>query len=174
MKTSIINKKEKKAFTLIEIILYVSVLSICIGAMAMFMDMVSSAKTKNKMILEVERQGENIVYIIQDEITSSQSVISPMNASLHTELQLESSDASLNPIVFKESAGILSINYSNGDDIPLNGGAVRIDNLEFNRLDNTNSPETIVTSFTLSTGAGLGRSEFIYKRDFSFATSRRY
>ncbi|MBN2854462.1 prepilin-type N-terminal cleavage/methylation domain-containing protein [Patescibacteria group bacterium] len=168
------NKNKRKAFTLVEVLLYVTVLGICLGAMAGFMNMVNSAKTKNKIILELERQGENIVTVIKKEIINSSEIIKPIPASSHNEIELSSLDQNLNPIIIKLENGIIKIKYASDPAIALNGGSVSVKNLEFLRLDNLNSSDSIIINFDLETGAGLDYQEFIYQRNFNFAISRRH
>ncbi len=165
--------KKNQAFTLVETMLYVAVLSICLTAMSGFIDMVNAAKTKNRIVLNIERQGENITEIITSAIRNSSGIISPSVGATSAALSLSFNEAAKNPTVFSLNGGIIYIKEGSGSNTALSDPSLQAENLSFKNLSRNGTPGNIKFSFSLRSQEE-GRAEFSYRQDFFGGSSRRY
>lgn len=165
--------KTKSAFTLVEIILYTAVLSICLVAMSAFMDTVISAKAKNRIILEVERQGEYISSLIQKNIIESDYLNTPVSGN-SSSLSLSFNDPLRSPTIFSLSNGKIIMTKAGNPAQELNTGSLIAENLIFENNSLLNTPGNISASFSLRFGNVNDRAEFAYQRDFKINASRRF
>lgn len=168
-----IKNTNKKAFTLVETLLYVVVLGICLGAMSGFIDMINAAKAKNRLVLSIERQGENISELISDNIKRSSGINSPIANSESNSLSLAFSDGSKNPTIFNLSGGVIYIKEGVSPAVPLSSPLLVAENLSFKNISRTGTPGNIQASFSLRS-LEQGRAEFSYKQNFSSSASRRF
>lgn len=168
-----LNNKNKKAFTLVETLLYIVVLGICLTAMSSFIDMINAAKAKNRLVLSIERQGENINEIISESIRNSSGINTPSANSTSNSLSLAFSDGNKNPTVFSLTNGIIYIKEGVGSAIPLSSNLLVAENLSFKNISRINTPGNINASFTLRSQEET-RAEFSYRQNFSTGASRRF
>ena len=70
-------KQNNKAFTLIEILLYISMVSIIVLAISSFFVLIQRVKVKNEVIATVNNEGQFVSSIIERTIRESTSVITP-------------------------------------------------------------------------------------------------
>lgn len=70
-------KKNKKGFTLIETLLYISLIMIVLFALISLYITILTAQTKSSSVIEVEQQGAYIMDVIQDELRMVLSINQP-------------------------------------------------------------------------------------------------
>lgn len=168
-----LNQTNKRAFTLVETLLYVVVLGICLTAMSGFIDMINAAKAKNRLVLSVERQGENIGEIIINSIKDSSGINLPLANSESSSLSLTFTDSSKNPTIFNLNNGIIYIKEGANLEAPLNSPLLVAENLSFKTLGRPGTPGNIYFSFSLKS-QDSGRAEFFYQQNFFGSASRRF
>lgn len=168
------SKKNKTAFTLIELLLYVAIVSVLMLTISAFLNMVMAAKEKRQVISEVEQQGINITYFISRNIKAGSGITAPALGVSSSTLTLSSTDTTRNPTVFKLVSGVIVINLANGADIALNNNQVIASNFVCNNFGNAGTPGSIDCQFTLSAVNNSNRSEYSFSKKFSVTTSRRY
>lgn len=167
------NKTTKKGFSLVEIMLYVAILSIFLLSMTAFINSVISAKAKNRIILEVERQGEYISSVIYESIVNSQSLNNPISGTTSS-LSLNTFDSNLNPTIFRIVDNRIAIKEGVSDDVYLNSENIIAENLVVTENSFVNSPENITLSFTLKTDTENSGTEYNYSQDFYINASRKF
>lgn len=165
--------KNIKAFSLIEVMLYTAILSVFLLSMASFINSVIAAKAKNKIILEVERQGEYISSIIYNKIINSQSINYPVSSS-NSSLSLNTNDSNLNPTIISVVDNKVAITEGISDPVYLNSNNIIVSNLSFTENSFANSPENISATFTLSVDTESNKAEFNYSQDFYVDASKRF
>ncbi len=166
--------KKNKAFTLVEVMLYTTLLSVFLLSMSLFVNSVISAKAKNQIILDVERQGEYISSIIYESIINSTDINNPLPGQESSSLSLNTEISINNPTVISISDNKIQIKEGSASGIFLNSENIRAENLIFKENSLLNSPENINVSFTLSTISTNNKAEFNYSQDFYLNASRRY
>ena len=165
--------KNKKAFSLVEVMLYTAILSVFLLSMTSFINSVIQAKAKNRIILDVERQGEYISSIIYEKIKNSQSINYPISSS-NNSLSLNTNDSNLNPTVISIVDDKISIKEGTAPVVYLNSDNIIAENLVFTENSFSASPENISATFTLRTDSMSNRAEFNYDQDYFVNISRRY
>jgi type II secretory pathway pseudopilin PulG len=151
--------------TLIELLLYVSLLVFIFSALFSTLSIFYSNKIKNRTILEVEQQGLIASLILSQEIRNAQSINSPSAGNSLASLSLEPFDPSRNPLLFSLIADKIVIDEA-GDQSNLSSDNVVISNLNF---ENNSAGETssIKFSFDVSYNSDSLRQEYKYDKNFS-------
>jgi len=138
---------KSRAFTLIELLLYVSLSGVIIFTTTMLLMSVLDARAKNQTILTVDSEGAKAMTIINQTVRNATAINLPANSGdTGAELRLNGST-----IRFSLTNGIIQM-YDNGDTIPLTSCKVTISNLQFRNLSGTSTPGNIDTTFTVTYG----------------------
>ena len=148
MKTKII--KNKKGFTLVELIIYVAILSMFIFSIVAFLNVMTNSRINNQIVLEVNNQGDQVIKTITQSIRNATLINSPSASSMNTSLSLETSIPGTNPTVFSISGGVLYMTEGSGSAVALTNNKVVIGNLEFSNLSQPSTSGTIKVRFTLT------------------------
>ena len=93
----------KRGFTLIEMLLYMAILSIVILALSSFLFLSYSSRIKATVIAEVEQQGNQTMSIVTQNIRNAQSVTSPISGVSAASLTLSEYSAPLSPTIFAQT-----------------------------------------------------------------------
>ena len=75
---------QRQGFTLLELLLFVSLSGILLGALSVFLVILLNARVKQHTIVEVEEQGVQIMELTTSRIRSSPSITSPAVGSTST------------------------------------------------------------------------------------------
>lgn len=145
--------KNKRGFTLIEMLLYVAIFTIFVGSLFSFLTMMTSSRLNNQYLLEVNNQGNQAIRVITQTIRNANSINSPGISGSASSLSLETVNSATNPTVFSSSGGVLYITEGSGSPIALTNDKVSISNLLFLNLSKVNTPGSIQVRFTLSTNS---------------------
>ena len=128
------NHMKRKAFqkgvSLVELIIYVAILSIMFGAIVSFVGVNERIKKRNQAVSEVEVQGREAMRIIIQSIKNAQSA-TVSGSSGNFILTVVSDDVSKNPIVFDLNSGILRIKENVSVPVQLTSSRVIVSNLNF-------------------------------------------
>ena len=138
----------RKGFTLIEPLLYVSIVGAIIFSVAGFLSLLMQSRVKNQAISEVEQQGGQFMQLVTQ---------TGRNA---TNINFSS--------VFDLSGGTIRENT-----IALTNSRVVASNLTFQNLSRTGTPGTIRVQFTLTHINPEGRNEYNYSKTFYGSASLR-
>src|SRR5262245_23945386 len=126
--------QNKTGYTLIELLLYVSIVGILLTATVMFVGSVMSARVKTQSIAEVEQQGTFIMDYISQTIRNADSITTPTAGNSAAGLTLAVPTGVLSPTVFDLSSGVVRVKEGAGSAIALSGSKVTITNLTFTNL----------------------------------------
>jgi type II secretory pathway pseudopilin PulG len=167
--------KNKKGFTLVEMILYVSVCSILLLTISTYLSFLLGARIRSQAITEVNQQGFRAMNLVALTVRNGRSIEVPVVGATTTTLSLTTKDALLNPTVFDVASGTLRIREGAGQPVPLTNSRVVISNLFFQNLSSTSSAERIIRiSFTLDYKNLSGKDEYAFTKTFTeSATMRR-
>ena len=139
-----------------------------------FMNAVSNAEEKNKIIFEVEQQGVNITQLLSQNIKAANGITVPIRGASGSNLTLSFTDVNRNPTIFKLVDSSLMINLAGGADIALINPNVAVTNFLCANYGKTGTPDSINCHFTLGTVDSYGRSEYSYTKNYNISVSRRY
>jgi len=161
----------KKGFTLIELITYVSVLSIIVLALFSFFLWISRSNTKAKAIRETVVNSKKAIEIISREIKESEGVYTPTTSS--TQLSLETKNylgegEKTSYIDFFLCQNQLCLKKEGEDPVALTSEAVEIKKLGFFQIATTSSFPSIQIVLEVEYSNPLGKPE--HRASFS-ATS---
>jgi type II secretory pathway pseudopilin PulG len=168
-------KQYKKGFTLVEMILYVSVCSILLLTISTFLSFLLGARIRSQAITEVNQQGFRAMNMMALTVRNGRSVETPLVGDTTSSLSLTTKDSLLNPTIFDVASGTLRIKEGSGVPIPLTNSRVVISNLSFQNLSATTSSDRIIRiSFTIDYGNISGKDEYSFTKTFiESATMRR-
>jgi type II secretory pathway pseudopilin PulG len=168
-------RRNQKGFTLVEMILYVSVCSILLLTISTFLSFLLGARIRSQAITEVNQQGFRAMNLIALTVRNGRSIETPTIGATTSVLSLTTKDPLLNPTVFDVASGTLRITEGTGKPIVLTNSRVIVSNVFFQNLSSTSSAERIMRiSFTIDYGNISGRDEYSYTKTFSeSATMRR-
>lgn len=158
--------KNKKGFTLVEMLIYVAIFSVFIVTINAFFNLVSSYKSRGEMIMEVSEQGQFVIKTISRAIRNSKSINSPIAGSSLDSLSLETYNPSLNPTIFSLTEnGVLQIKEGVNNEEFLINDKVLIENLIFTNIGSVGVDGSIEFRFRLKNRSSIKKSE-IFSSDF--------
>jgi len=160
--------KKSKGFTLIELILYISLFVFIFAALFASLNIFYSNKIKNRTILEVEQQGQIVSLLLGQEIRNAQSIISPLIGATDNSLSLEHLNFLKSPINFYILDNKLVVS-ENGDLFDLTNSKVLVENLVFENNSTIGGTQSIYFSFDISYNSSSNKKEYEYNKNF-FAT----
>lgn len=153
----------KKAFTLIELLIYLALVALFLTAATTSMWDIILGHTKSSVEQEVQENLRFASYRLGFEIRNADSIgaASDFGTNLAADSGLTlslNSPAPNNPTEFRVSGGILQIRQGAGDWTALTGSAVEVANLVFTDLTDSDS-ENIKFTVTVKYRNPGGRSE---------------
>ena len=111
--------RESKAFTIIEFLIYFSILAILLLVISSITFQVLSSKIKLETVQEVNQNARMAVEQITDRIHNAQSINSPVAGQSSPTLSLVLSDNTKNPTVFDVVSGVLRIREGSSSPIAI-------------------------------------------------------
>lgn len=162
-----------KGFSLIELVVYIGLVSIMLLGIASFAKTILQTRAKNQVILEVEQQGIQVMQILSQTIRNAESIVFPSSGSNANTLTLNLANPSANPTTFSFSNGF--INIQEGGALPINliNSRVEVQNLIFENLSRLDTSGIIKFSFVLNYNNQSGRPEYNYSKTFYGSASLR-
>lgn len=166
----------RSGFSLIELILYVGLLSSMMLVLSLFFSIALSVRIKHQTISEVEQQGLQALQIMSQTIRNASSVNSPLAGSSSSTLSLSLATSSDITSVFFASSSVLYVTEGVASPVALTNNIVAISNLLFSALSVSSSttPGTVRIVFSLSRINPSGRSEYDYTKVFYTTAALRY
>ena len=137
----------KKGYTLIEVIIYLGIVSMVIVAFIVFVFSISDPSSKTYVVSEVQANMRIASNLIAQKIRASTG-INIASSTFDVDpgvLSLQMASSTLNPTVFSLSAdnGILQITQGAGSPIDITSDEVRVVNLIFRDYTLSNERENI-------------------------------
>lgn len=162
-----------KGFTLIEILLYMSLISIMLFVVSDFYFLTIKSRVKNQTISEVEQQGAQVIQIITQTARNAENITSPGNGGSAAFLTLDVIDISKDSTIFDLSGGAIRIKEGTGSPIVLTNSRVIASGLSFQNLSYAGTPGIIRVSFILSHANPENKNEYNYSKTFYASASLR-
>ncbi|MEK9173256.1 MAG: hypothetical protein AAB594_01630 [Patescibacteria group bacterium] len=165
--------KSGAGFTLVEIILYVSIASVMLTLISIFIAATLESRVKSQTIAEVEQGGAQAIDIITQTIRNSVSINSPTTSTTGGALSLGVIDPLKNPTIFDLNAGSLRITEGAGSPVEITNPKISTTGLTFSNLSKINTPGSIRIEFTVSHINPSGRNEFGFSKNYTASASLR-
>lgn len=160
-------------FTLVEVLLYVAIVTIVAGSFAAFFDATIKGRIKQEVVSEVAANGETALAIIAQHIRNARSITSPMASGTAASLTLVMPDSGISPVVFDLSGGTLRVSEKGAATTSLSSLRVTAAGLVFTNLTRSGTPGAVRFQFTLRYNNPSGSPNYDYARHFVGGVSLR-
>lgn len=160
------NNKNQQGFTLIELMLYIGILSIFIIVVSQFMYIFVRSQAKNQVISEVEQQGQQMMNLITQTLRNSQSVSSPTKGNTDSSITVDVFDVASDPTIFALSGTVLQITQGANLPMSLSNSHILVSDLEFENVSKGKGPTTIKVNFTIDYNNPGNLFEYDYQKTF--------
>lgn len=164
----------KKGFTLVEMLLYLAILSIVVLAFSSFMFLSYTSRVKAAVIAEVEQQGSQTMSLITQNIRNAASITAPSPGSTSNVLTLTEYTGALSPTTFDQSVGVMRIREGASTAVNIISNRVTAPNLSFQNLSRPGTPGAVRIEFTLTYINPSSRGEYSYSKTFTSTASLRW
>src|SRR3989339_367275 len=104
-----IKAKKNNGFTLVEVLLYVMILSAMTLTISVLLFLVFQARVKGQTIAEVEQNGQRVMQIVAQTIRNADSITSPTIGTSAKSLTLVVPTSTKNPTIFSLSGSTIQI-----------------------------------------------------------------
>ncbi|MBF8280254.1 MAG: hypothetical protein HW383_27 [Candidatus Magasanikbacteria bacterium] len=151
----------RRGFTLIEVIIYVAMISLFMTALVTFAVNVMLARAKNNSISDINQEARHILRRMETAIVNSKYILSPATSTAAAFFQLRMASSTLNPTSFEVSNGAVAIKEGNGATTTLTSSRVTFDAPYFYNLS-VNTTPTLRLQFRSGLTDPNNSSDFIY------------
>lgn len=158
---------KEKGYTLLELLLYMVIVSVLLASVTAFFGATADARFKNQTISEINDQGQSIMDYMTQTIRNATSITTPAAAASGASLTLVVPTGSLSPTVFSLSGTTLQVKEGAAAAIALTNNDVRITSLTFTNLTRSGTSGNVQISFTLSYVNPNSHNEFDYQKTFT-------
>lgn len=168
--------KKKKGITLLEVLLYMSLVGIIVISIVTFFGTIIENDNRSKAISEVEQSGMQINQYFSYLLKGAKSVSNPeVPGETSDFITFESENATSNPVTISFSSGKILITEGSNEPIELNNNFVSATSLEFKNMDGSaNGFPIIKYSFGLTYINPDQRNSLNYSQIFYGSTTARY
>ncbi len=158
---------KKNGFTLLELLLYVTLVGLLLGAITTFFYTSTSARVRTQAISDVDQQATLALSTIAQAVRNADSITNPAIGSSGTQLTLASLTSSLNPTIFEVSGTTLQTREgASGAAISLTNSRIQVTNLTFKNVTRSSTPGAVQISLTVKRFNPSGRNELSYQKTF--------
>lgn len=158
-------------FTLIELILYISLASVLLIGVTSFFSVIKQIDLKNQAVSAVEEQGAFAADLISQRIRDASLVCTPAASASGATLDLDSNCSvhTGNEVSFSvNGGGQLTVNEAGATGVLLTDTRTYISSITFtNTTDPTSGPANVTFSFTIQAKSYGPTSEYYYSKTFT-------
>ena len=169
-----IKSKDSSGFTLVEILLYISIISILTLSFSIFLFMILQSRAKHQTISEVDQVGIQASQIISQAIRNAKRINLPAQGSQGTTLSLEMEDALKNPTILNSGGTNIQKKEGVNPITSLTSSRLNISNFSFYNVSKDDTSGVIKFQFTISYVNPSGRNEYDYSKIFYGSGALRY
>lgn len=166
-------RQTKHGFTLVELLLYLSIAATLILVIAIFWQSLLEARVKNQAVSEVGEQGRAVEQFIAQTIRNAEGINAPSQGASAATSSINVVTAANDPTIFDSSNGALRIQEGANSPISLTNSRVTISNLSFYNLTRTGTPGVMRVIFTLNYVNPTNRNEYEYSKTFRVSAALR-
>jgi Tfp pilus assembly protein PilW len=171
MKKHLFRPRKEGGFSLIELLIYVSIFSFIIGGVVALTVMTTGQKVSSQITADVNYQGEATMALITQTVHQASSITTPTVGLSASSLSLVMPSSSVNPTIFsaynngstnriqvKEGSSAVQNNLTNAH--------ATVSNLTFTNMSLPSTKGSVLISFTLAYKTTSTRQEFSYSKSF--------
>ena len=158
--------KDNKGFTLLELILYVSIAGAILLVTSIFLSTLLQSRIKNQTVSEVEHQGMQVMQLITQTIRNAESITFPTQGASGSSLTIDVVDSLDDPTTFDFLSGVIRITEGAGGAIDLTNSRISASGFSFQNLSKAGTDGTIRIIFTLTHINPEGRNEYDFSKIF--------
>lgn len=162
-----------KGFTLIELILYVSIVSTTVLLVANMLHTILATRVKNQTVEEVEQAGGFVMQQITQTIRNATGVDSPTPGNSANNLSLSVVEGAKNPTKFDRSSNSVRIIEGISPSLTLTSNKLSVTDLNFQNLSRPTTQNTLRIQFSISHKNPEGQNEYDYSQTFTTSASLR-
>jgi type II secretory pathway pseudopilin PulG len=174
MKLTFFPPPRVKAFTLIELLMYISIASILMIIVASAISTVYRIQVKQRFITDVEQEGLAAMQTITQTIRNANAINSPTIGTSATTLSVAVSDLSKTPTIFTVTSGKLTIKEGAAAAVDLTSGQVSITGVSFTNMTRGTTQGNVRVQYTVNSTNPNNLNEFDAIRSFDNAASLRF
>lgn len=157
---------------MIELTLYVSLMSMFLLSLTLFLTAIFEARERQQIMAEVDQQGIGIMQSITRTISRADSILTPARGEDADSLSLAMYDSAENPTVFSLDAARLMLAIGTSASVPLHNDQVSISSIVFRNTSPLDTPGSIQVIVTVASRAEPGgRTVFTYEKTFQASAS---
>lgn len=160
-------------YTLIELLLYISLTGILLLSLTAFFGMSVEARIKTQTVTEVDQQGALAMEYMQQTVRNATAITAPAAATAGSSLTVTVPTAGLSPTIFNLNGITLQVKEGAATAIPLINDNVRITSLTFTNVSRSGTDGAVRISFILERINNTGRNEYSYAKTFTTTVSIR-
>jgi len=149
-----INFKKQKAFSLIELIVYISISSVMVLLLMGSFDLLTRFRDRAQAISEIKKQGLSIMEVINQRIRDAENIDFPPAGESGEYLSLTMSEAVRNPLVVELQNNAITLDEGFYPTFNLSNSRVEASNLIFKNASLGSTQGIINVQFTLSNAYG--------------------
>ena len=166
--------KKVKSFTLVEMILYIGLVSIFVVSLASFLSFFTQAKNKSSTIEEVNQQAVFISSYIEQLIRDSDSISLPAKTtSAATTTLVSTKFPTRSPIVISLSGGKLLVSEAGAGGVQISSDKVTISNLSFTNLSQSSTNGNLQYQYQIAYNNPHGQNAFSFIQIFHGSATTR-
>ena len=175
IKISIKMKKNnlQKGFSLIEMVIYIAVFAVFVGALITFLLNINSTRLHAQIVLEVNGQGASLMKTLTLAVKSATAINSPGTGVSSGVLSINTANSQTTPTVFSEDGETLYITEGTGTAMALTNNKVKLTDLTFTNVSQAGTPGIIQIRFTISNTASKTSTYEQYSTNFYGSSSLR-
>lgn len=160
---------DSKGFTLLELLVYVTITGGLLVAVSMFFNTVIESRIKAQSIMEVEQQGALVMDYIGGVVRGADSITSPAagGTGVNTITLAMPASSTVATVVIEKNGTVVQVREDAGAAIPLTNSKVEVDSLTMRNLTRSGTPGIVQISLVLSRVNTTGRNEYDYTQTFT-------
>ena len=166
----IVKREKNKGITLVEILLYMAIISVVLMITSAFLTSILSARIKNQTTNEVEYQGLQVMQVITQKIKGADSILIPPMEEGQTQILTVVKDGG--NIKFEVEDGIFYIE-KDGERTNLTNDRIFVSALGFENLSREGTPGIISFEFKIEHINLGGMGEYSFEKNFFGSASLR-
>lgn len=163
----------QSGFTLLELLLYTSLMGIIVLAVSQFFTLILSSRIKNQTVAEVEQQGLQVSQVLGQTIRNAETITFPPEGGTAPQLTLDVPTVNDDPTIFDLGGTVLQIKKGQAVAAALTNSKVAVSALSFQNVSRTNSPGSIRYEYTITYINSSGRNEYNFSKVFYGSASLR-
>jgi Tfp pilus assembly protein PilW len=147
-------------FTLIEFLIYISIVGLILVLMTNLFWNVILGGTKENSYQEVQQNGRFAIFKMKQEIKKAIGINNPLPGSSANSLSLVMANPIFNPTVFDLNGGKLRITKGGSSPIEITTDQINVSSLSFTNLSYSDTPGTVMVEMTIENLNPANRNEY--------------